>query len=72
MEEALAEKAKQRAKALGFSTFSAYVVQLIRSDLVNRGEMTLQEMPPTEPAPQPIPGADEYPKPPRNPRKPKA
>jgi hypothetical protein len=72
MEEALAEKAKERAKALGFSTFSAYVVQLIRSDLVSRGEMTLQEMPPSLPTPQPIPGAEDYPKPPRKPRKPKA
>lgn len=72
MEEALAEKAKERAKALGFSTFSAYVVQLIRSDLVNRGEMTLQEMPASEPVPAPIPGADKYPSPPRKPRKPKA
>lgn len=47
MEQVLADQAVARAKALGFSTFSAYVVQLIRQDLVNRGVMTLQEMPKT-------------------------
>lgn len=45
MEQALADKAKERAHALGFSTFSAYVVQLIRQDLMQRGEMTLSESP---------------------------
>jgi hypothetical protein len=51
MESALAEKAKERAHALGFSTFSAYVVQLIRQDLIDRGEMTLKEAPAAEPLP---------------------
>lgn len=45
MEEALAERAKERAKALGFSTFSAYVVKLIRDDLVSRGELVMREDP---------------------------
>ena len=45
MEQVLADQAVERAKALGFPTFSAYVVQLIRQDLVNRGVITLQEMP---------------------------
>lgn len=66
METALADKAKRRAKALGFSTFSAYVVQLIRSDLVSRGEMTVQEMPGAEL--EPLPPRQEikaYPKPPQ-------
>lgn len=63
METALADKAKKRAKALGFSTFSAYVVQLIRSDLINRGEMSVQEMT-AEPS-EPLPPRQEivYPKP---------
>lgn len=72
MDQTLAEKAKRRAEALGFSTFSAYVVQLIRSDLVSRGDITVQEMPASEPAPVPVPGAGDYPKPARKPRKPKA
>lgn len=46
MEERLFEAAKERAQALGLSTFSAYVVQLIRADLAARGEMTLREEPP--------------------------
>ena len=45
MEEALADRAKERAKALGFSTFSAYVVQLIREDLVSRGSLVMREEP---------------------------
>lgn len=48
MEESLADQAKERAHALGFSTFSAYVVQLIRKDLQQRGMMTLEEFPPSE------------------------
>lgn len=47
MEESLANQAKERAHALGFSTFSAYVVQLIRKDLQSRGMMTLEEFPPS-------------------------
>lgn len=64
MELALADKAKKRAKALGFSTFSSYVVQLIRNDIINRGEMSVQEMPASEAVPSPL-SAVEYPKPPR-------
>ena len=45
MEEGLHEESLKRAHALGFSTFSAYVVQLIRADLAQRGEMTLRESP---------------------------
>ena len=36
MDAELNEKAKARAQDLGFATFSAYVAQLIRSD-INRG-----------------------------------
>ena len=35
--------AKERAKSLGFSTFSAYVNQLIRADLITRGAMMVAE-----------------------------
>lgn len=43
MEPAMYERAAERAKSLGFSTFSAYVVQLLRADLRERGELTLKE-----------------------------
>lgn len=36
-------RAVERAKALGFATFSAYVVALIRNDLIERGELTMKE-----------------------------
>lgn len=36
-------RAVQRAKDLGFATFSAYVVALIRNDLIERGELTMKE-----------------------------
>lgn len=36
-------QAKERARALGFSTFSAYVNQLIRRDLMERGSMIVAE-----------------------------
>jgi len=45
MDARLNELAKLRAEALGFSTFSAYVVQLIRQDLAQRGELHLREEP---------------------------
>lgn len=45
MEETLNKQALERARALGFSTFSAYVVQLIRNDLIQRGDMRLHETP---------------------------
>ena len=34
-------QAKARAKALGFSTFSSYVNQLIRADLLHGGSLVL-------------------------------
>lgn len=43
MEEALFERAKKRAERLGMSTFSAYVVQLIRKDLAERGALSIRE-----------------------------
>lgn len=54
METELYDRAKKRAVALGFPTFSAYMVQLLRADLIKRGELTLQE----EPAP-PAPVTEE-------------
>ena len=43
MDPSMFDEAKSRATALGFPTFSAYVVQLLRDDLRRRGSMTLQE-----------------------------
>jgi hypothetical protein len=43
MDPAMFDQAKSRANALGFPTFSAYVVQLLRDDLRRRGSMTLEE-----------------------------
>ena len=37
------ERAVARAKDLGFATFSAYVVALIRNDLIARGELTMKD-----------------------------
>ena len=63
MEHDLAEEAQQRARSLSL-TFSAYVVQLIRRDLVARGEMMIRETPSTEPMP-PRQEVKAYPKPQR-------
>lgn len=41
----LYERSKARAKALGFTTWSAYVVQLIRSDLQSGGTLSVHEEP---------------------------
>lgn len=43
MEPELFERAKKRARALGFPTFSAYMTQLLRADLIARGELTVKE-----------------------------
>lgn len=43
MDPSMFEEAKERAHALGFPTFSAYVVQLLREDLRKRGVITIQE-----------------------------
>lgn len=37
MDPELHERAKARARALGYATFSAYVVQLIRADIAGGG-----------------------------------
>ncbi len=60
MDPEMFEAAKERAQALGFSTFSSYVVQLLRADLTQRGRMVLEEnsattdfaaaVPPSKPA----------------------
>ncbi len=51
METDLYDRAKKRAAALGFPTFSAYMVQLLRADLIRRGELSVQEehSPPSPP-----------------------
>ena len=48
------EEAKARAQALGFSTFSSYVVQLLRKDLSSRGRMVLEEDVQPLPPPPPV------------------
>lgn len=47
------DDAKARAHALGFPTFSAYVVQLLREDLRSRGSLVLREDESAPPALQP-------------------
>lgn len=39
----LYERSKARAKSLGFTTWSAYVVQLIRADLSAGGGLSVRE-----------------------------
>jgi hypothetical protein len=56
-------QAKARAKALGFSTFSSYVNQLIRADLQHGGSLVVAV---ESPAPQPEP---EVPKAVKKPKK---
>lgn len=46
MDEAMFTQAEERAKNLGFRSFSAYVQKLIRADLTARGDMVLRETPP--------------------------
>lgn len=43
MEPELFERAKKRARQLGFPTFSAYMTQLLRADLIRRGELSVLE-----------------------------
>ncbi len=43
MTEDLFDRAKERAESLGLTTFSAYVVQLIRADVAARGAFVLNE-----------------------------
>lgn len=53
MEPELFQRAKLRATKLGFPTFSAYMVQLLRADLIKRGEISVQEDESTDvPAPR--------------------
>ena len=48
MDPQMFEDAKARSKRLGFPTFSAYVVQLIRADLSSGGSgMLVEETPAT-------------------------
>ncbi len=54
MEETLYEPAVKRANALGLPTFSAYVVQLIRRDLADRGVLQIHEMADPTPPPAPV------------------
>ena len=51
MENDLFQRAKKRAADLGFPTFSAYMVQLLRADLIARGELSIRED--AQPAPVP-------------------
>lgn len=67
MDPDLYKRAKERSIALGFPTFSAYVTQLMRADLVSRGELTIQEDagPPAPPVEMAQPVRYEKPKRPR-------
>ena len=47
----LYERSRARAKSLGFTTWSAYVVQLIRADLAAGGGISVREDTRTEPLP---------------------
>jgi hypothetical protein len=55
MENDLFKRAKKRAADLGFPTFSAYMVQLLRADLIARGELNIRE----ETGPAPVPPCEE-------------
>ena len=39
----LFDRAKKRSEALGLPSFSAYMVQLLRADLIARGELSIAE-----------------------------
>ena len=75
MTEDLFDRAKERADSLGLTTFSAYVVQLIRADVAARGAFVLSEsdaakLPPESMAETPIKGTVyPVPKPTRKPAK---
>lgn len=43
MDPLMFDEAKARAHSLGFSTFSAYIVQLVRQDLRERGAVIVHE-----------------------------
>lgn len=43
----MGDSAERRAEILGFRSFSAYVQQLIRADLISQGTLELREQPPT-------------------------
>lgn len=43
MDPELYDRAKKRARDLGFATFSAYVVQLIRADIIGGGAIAVHE-----------------------------
>lgn len=43
----MGKSAEDRAASLGFRSFSAYVQNLIRTDLISGGDMTLRETPVT-------------------------
>jgi hypothetical protein len=58
MEPELFERAKKRAKKLGFSTFSAYMTQLLRADLIRMGDLNIQEE--AQPAPFPVRQETQY------------
>lgn len=49
MEPELFERAQKRARELGFNSFSAYMTQLLRADLIKRGELNILEEPATAP-----------------------
>jgi hypothetical protein len=71
MERDLYDRSTERARGLGMSTWSAYVVQLIRADLAARGCLTLNEdTTSNHPLPQaPVRYSEPHPKPHPKPRR---
>lgn len=49
MEPELFERAQKRSRELGFPSFSAYMTQLLRADLIKRGELNIMEEPKAPP-----------------------
>lgn len=49
MEPELFERAQKRSRELGFPSFSAYMTQLLRADLIKRGELNILEEPASAP-----------------------
>lgn len=65
MEPELFERAQKRSRELGFPSFSAYMTQLLRADLIKRGELNILEEPVTAPPVTEQRKEIQYPKPKR-------
>lgn len=63
MEPELFERAQKRSRELGFPSFSAYMTQLLRADLIRRGELNIMEEPTAPPPVTEARAEVHYPKP---------